>query len=181
MEEKEEKVVAIWVVPAGGRDAFTRNLGSVEWECMVFEKVHSYFLMAENGMAFWVAPGWPPYFMLSSELLKMLPFSVVYALPSGAWINVDPSVLLVAHLYKPYNAFMLVRYLDWEHAYEAPTGEVYPRLRSSLILGNLERLLDNTMFEEALQYIGTSKPLKVLAKCFEKYKPSIKFEEQPEE
>jgi len=181
MEEMEEKVIAIWVVPTGGRDAFTRDLSGVEWECRVFEKVYEYFLMAEDGMEFWVAPGWSPYFMLSSELLKMVPFSFVGALPSGAWINVDPSVLLVAHLYKPYDAFMLVRYLDWEYAYETPTGEVYPRLRTAFILGNLAEPLYSEMFEEASQYLGTTKPLEVLAKCFEKYKTSIKFDEQTKE
>jgi len=76
---------------------------------------------------------------------------------------------------------MLVRYLDWEHAYETPTGEVYPRLRSSLILGNLEEPLYSQMFEDARKYLGTDKPLETLTKCFEKYKASVKFEKEREE
>ncbi len=170
---EEGNVVGVWVFPAGRRDVITGDLDSVEWECRVFEDVYDYFLMAEDGMAFWVAPGWPPYFMLSSELLKMVPFSFVGALPSGDWINVDPSVLLIAHLHKPYSAFMLVRYLDWEHAYETPTGEVYPRLRSSLILGNLEEPLYSQMLEDARKYLGTDKPLEILTKCFDKYRQMV--------
>ena len=181
MGEKEENVVAVWVVPAGGEDVIARDLGGIDWECRVYEDVFRYLLMGEDGMAFWNASGWTPWFMLSSELLKMVPFSVVYALPSGAWINVYPSVLLVAHLYKPYDAFMLVKYLDWEHAYESPEGKVYPDLRTAFILGNLEEPLYSRMFENAKKYLGTDKPLETLTKCFDKYKASIKFEEQPKE
>jgi len=170
-----ENVVAVWVVPAGGRDVITRDLDSIDWECKVYEDVFMYLLMGENGMAFWNASGWTPWFMLSSKLLKMIPFSVVYALPSGAWINVDPSVLLIAHLYKPYDAFMLVKYLDWEHAYESPEGKVYPDLRTAFILGNLGEPLYSEMFEDAKKYLGTDKPLKVLAKCFAKYKDSVGY------
>jgi hypothetical protein len=119
-DENDEKVVAIWVVPAGERDVITRDLDSIDWECRVYENVYRYLLMGEDGMAFWNASGWTPWFMLSTDLMKLLPFSAVYALPSGTQINVYPSVLLVAHLYKPYDAFMLVKYLDWEHAYESP-------------------------------------------------------------
>ena len=181
MGEKEENVVAVWVVPAGGEDVITRDLDSIDWECRVYEDVFMYLLMGEDGMAFWNASGWSPWFMLSSKLLKMVPFSVVYALPSGAWINVDPSVLLIAHLYKPYDAFMLVKYLDWEHAYESPEGKVYPDLRTAFILGNLGEPLYSKMFKKAREYLGTDKPLEVLTKCFDKYKASVKFEKEPEE
>ncbi len=71
---------------------FPRDLDSIDWECKVYEDVFMYLLMGENGMAFRNASGWSPRFMLSSKLLKMVPFSVVYALPGGAWINVDPSL-----------------------------------------------------------------------------------------
>jgi len=181
MGEREENVVAVWVVPAGGRDAIARDLGSIDWECRVYEDVYMYLLMGEDGMAFWNASGWTPWFMLSSKLLKMVPFSVVYALPSGAWINVDPSVLLIAHLYKPYDAFMLVKYLDWGHAYESPEGKVYPDLRTAFILGNLGEPLYSEMFEDAKKYLGTDKPLEVLTRCFGKYKASVKFEKELEE
>jgi hypothetical protein len=168
-----ENVVAVWVVPAGGEDVITRDLDSIDWECRVYENVYRYLLMGEDGMAFWNASGWTPWFMLSTDLMKLLPFSAVYAHPSGTQINVYPSVLLVAHLYKPYDAFMLVKYLDWEHAYESPEGKVYPDLRTAFILGNLAEPLYSEMFEEAFKYLGTVKPLKVLAKCFEKYKKSV--------
>jgi hypothetical protein len=175
MGEKEENVVAVWVVPAGGEDAITRDLDSIDWECRVYEDVYMYLLMGEDGMAFWNASGWTPWFMLSSKLLKIVPFSVVYALPSGAWINVDPSVLLIAHLYKPYDAFMLVKYLDWEHAYESPEGKVYPDLRTAFILGNLGEPLYSKMFKKAREYLGTDKPLETLTKCFQKYKDSVGY------
>ena len=170
-----ENVVAVWVVPVGGEDVIARDLGSIDWECRVYEDVFMYLLMGDNGMAFWNASGWSPWFMLSTDLKKLLPFSAVYALPSGAQINVYPSVLLVAHLYKPYDAFMLVKYLDWEHAYESPEGKVYPDLRTAFILGNLGEPLYSKMFKKARDYLGADKPLEVLTKCFQKYKDSVGY------
>jgi len=175
VSEKNENVVAVWVVPAGGRDVITRDLDSIDWECEVYENVFRYLLMGENGMAFWNASGELSWFVLSSELLKMVPFSIVYARPSGAWINVHPSVLLVAHLFKPYDAYMLVNYIDWEHAYESPTGKIYPRLGTAFILGSLREPLYSDMFRDAREYLGTDKPLEVLAKCFAKYRESVGY------
>ncbi len=51
MEEKEENVVAVWAVPAGGEDVITRDLDSIDWECKVYEDVFMYLLMGANWMS----------------------------------------------------------------------------------------------------------------------------------
>ena len=179
-----ENVVAIWVVPA--RTGFVTINDAVydvhfvkihpeliKWECKVFERVRVYFLIGDNGLTFWTACGELPWFMLGDKRIISNLSSFVTATTTGAEIDIYPSVLLVAHLDKPYDAHMLVNYMDRSQMRKSSTGATSPISRTALILGNLREPLFSEMLKDAKKYLGSDKPLKVLMQCFDKYKAIV--------
>ena len=183
-DENDEKVVAIWVVPA--RAGFVTINDAVyevhfveihpeliKWECKVFENVRVYFLIGDNGLTFWTACGESPWFILGDKRIISNLSSFVTATTTGAEIDIYPSVLLVAHLDKPYSARMLVNYMDRSQMRKSSTGATSPSSRTALILGNLREPLFSKMLKDARKYLGSDKPLKVLMQCFDKYKATV--------